>query len=75
MQEAFVVIQRIDPTRGHSLLRVLLVFRIEAGGRRWHCPAHICEFLLKTLEVVCLINAILGWKFSLRGDSATTGLS
>ena len=38
-------IQRIDPSRGYRLLRILLVFRIEARGRRWHCLAHICEFL------------------------------
>src|SRR5216683_2699196 len=45
VQKAFDTVQRIDPARGHRLLRVALIFRIEAGGRYWHCPTHICEFL------------------------------
>ena len=32
VQKAFVAVQRIDPTRGYRLLRVLHIFQIEASG-------------------------------------------
>lgn len=45
VQKTSAAVQCIDPNWGYCLLRILLSFRNAGGGRRWHCPAHICEFL------------------------------
>lgn len=43
VQKTSDTIQRIDPSRCYRLVRILLIFRIETRGRRWHRLAHICE--------------------------------
>lgn len=43
VQKTSDLIQRIDPSRSYRLVCILLIFRIEERGRRWHRLAHICE--------------------------------
>jgi zinc transporter 9 len=74
VQKALAAVQRIDTSRGYHLLRSLLIFRIEASGRRWHRLAHICEFLVRALRLVHLMRVIPGRKFSLRGNRAAASL-
>jgi hypothetical protein len=73
VQKTSDAIQRIDPSRSHRLLRILLIFRIDARGRRWHCLAHICEFLV--VKGIASNNGVIpGRKLSLRGNRGAAGL-
>ena len=74
-------IQFIDPSRSYRLLRLLLIFRIEARGRCWDCLAHICEFSrymigkgIRGRYMTSNNGVILGRKLSLCGNRASAGL-